>query len=1213
MTGPTDGAQAQIVPPNFADALVMGGWNEPVGATWDANGRMYVWEKRGMVWIVDGGVKLPNPLVNISEEVGNWRDHGLLGFALDPNFLANGRVYLLYLVDRHHLKFHGTPNYNPNTNHYYQASVMRITRYTANGPSFNSVDPASRFVLVGATPQTGAPNLHESHSTGSIVFGADGTLMAAFGDGASYASTDLGNAGETYVDSALADGIIRPQENVGAFRSQMVNCLNGKVIRIDPVTGHGIPSNPWYDPAEPNATRSKVWALGLRNPFRMTIDRSQGSNDPSAGRPGTLYIGDVGWNVWEDLNVCYEGGMNFGWPLYEGMTQHNNYMGASIMNLDAPNPLYDGVSCTQSHFMFKDLLKQDTPIHLNGHPNPCNPSVQIPNSIPKFFHARPAIDWRHGNQSRCAGFLGSTAVTWDLDAADSPVPGPRFGGNAAIGGPKMAGQNFPLGYQNSSFHGDYPGGWIRRFVFDAQDKPVSVHNFATNLGAIVWIGEGPDGCLWYIKYNNSELRRICYTLAVNLPPVAVATQNEQYGPGPLTVQFSSAGSLDPENGPITFHWDFGDGQQSTAPNPQHTYTAPPGVPTTYQVVLTVKDDQNQQATANLIVSLNNTPPQVEIISFENGSTYPLGVDTVYQLVANVTDLEHGPAQLSYAWRTTLHHNTHMHPEAIDNNPVTSTMISGVGCDGESYSYNITLTVTDAGGLATTVDHWLFPRCSAIAPTAVILTNTNAGPGPLQVQFDGTNSYDPGYIAAYHWDFNDGTFSTDPAPLKVFTESGDHVVVLTVTDDDGLTDQATRVITVVTPGPAECVGALGSLLAQRWTGIGGTNVSDLLNHPNYPNNPNTTFYPTSFQGQVNIADNYGTRVRGYIIPPTTGLYTFTVTSDDASVVYLSPGPDPQYKQQICSVPGWTNETEYFKYPSQVSAPVMLQAGAYYYVEMIHKEGSGGDHWALRWQTPTNSNRVIIPGSALGRWQDCGPGVKLRAALQGPWDPSVNLMKDGMRQQGLVPLAEPYAALGFGNAGGETTTPQRLAVSGKNAVVDWVLVEIRNKNTPTTVLARKSCLLERDGDVVDVQGKSRLEFGLPQGEYLVSIRHRNHMGAMAQWPVMLSPQAGFVDLTMPSTATWGQQARAPLNGGRMGLWSGHVVRNGKVKYTGQDNDRDPILVRIGGVVPSNTAAGYHVEDVNLDGLVKYTGAGNDRDPILVNIGGTVPTSIREEQLP
>jgi glucose/arabinose dehydrogenase len=94
-------------------------------------------------------------------------------------------------------------------------------------------------VLLGETRQTGVALLHESHSTGSLAFGADGTLMATVGDAASYNNTDTGNSPDTYDGIALNDGIIRAAEDVGAMRAQLLNCHNGKMLRIDPNTGDG--------------------------------------------------------------------------------------------------------------------------------------------------------------------------------------------------------------------------------------------------------------------------------------------------------------------------------------------------------------------------------------------------------------------------------------------------------------------------------------------------------------------------------------------------------------------------------------------------------------------------------------------------------------------------------------------------------------------------------------------------------------------------------------------------------------------------------------------------------------------------------------------------------------------------------------------------------------------------------------------------------------
>ncbi|MBP7450142.1 MAG: hypothetical protein KA817_08890, partial [Flavobacteriales bacterium] len=81
----------------------------------------------------------------------------------------------------------------------------------------------------------------------------------------------------------------------------------------------------------------------------------------------------------------------------------------------------------------------------------------------------------------------------------------------------------------------------------------------------------------------------------------------------------------------------------------------------------------------------------------------------------------------------------------------------------------------------------------------------------------------------------------------------------------------------------------------------------------------------------------------------------------------------------------------------------------------------------------------------------------------------------------------------------------------------------------------------------------------------------------------------------------------------LWSGNVLQDGRLSYSGSGNDRDPILSRIGGAVPTATTTGYLSEDVNMDGVVKYSGASNDRDPILNNIGGVVPTATLLEQMP
>jgi hypothetical protein len=114
------------------------------------------------------------------------------------------------------------------------------------------------------------------------------------------------------------------------------------------------------------------------------------------------------------------------------------------------------------------------------------------------------------------------------------------------------------------------------------------------------------------------------------------------------------------------------------------------------------------------------------------------------------------------------------------------------------------------------------------------------------------------------------------------------------------------------------------------------------------------------------------------------------------------------------------------------------------------------------------------------------------------------------------------------------------------------------------------------------------------------------------VALGSTTTVVDFRTNATSTWGTNARKSINGA-MAMWAGNTHVDRSLLYTGEDNDRDPILVVIGGVVPTGVVSGYYLEDVNLSGDVKYTGIANDRDLILLNIGGVVPTNSLTEQLP
>ena len=232
------------------------------------------------------------------------------------------------------------------------------------------------------------------------------------------------------------------------------------------------------------------------------------------------------------------------------------------------------------------------------------------------------------------------------------------------------------------------------------------------------------------------------------------------------------------------------------------------------------------------------------------------------------------------------------------------------------------------------------------------------------------------------------------------------------------------------------------------------------------------------------------------------------------------------------------------------------------------------------------------------------VNARVILEGPYQ--AGIMRTDLLEQDFLPKVDPYGL-------GDTASTAVMERTGPTAPVDWVVLEVRESGNSGNVLASRAVLLAANGMVMTPSGESTVAFpSLAEDSYHISIWHRNHLGAMTMAAIAFSGRDVLVDFTDPAMATYGTDARKNING-TMALWAGDVSGDGVLRYTNANNDRDPILAIIGGVVPTQTAVGYLPEDVDLDGVVKYTGANNDRDVILQNIGGTVPTNVRVEQLP
>ena len=204
----------------------------------------------------------------------------------------------------------------------------------------------------------------------------------------------------------------------------------------------------------------------------------------------------------------------------------------------------------------------------------------------------------------------------------------------------------------------------------------------------------------------------------------------------------------------------------------------------------------------------------------------------------------------------------------------------------------------------------------------------------------------------------------------------------------------------------------------------------------------------------------------------------------------------------------------------------------------------------------------------------PAITLDAKifLQGPYDDATGLMSDNLRNT-LLPIAEPYEALGFSlvNSGGETFDNNLRNVTGNDAIVDWVLVELRDKNDPSVVLATQSALLQRDGDIVSTDGISSLSFrGLTPDAYYITINHRNHISVTTATTIDLSSTLTTLDFSDGTTPTAGTNAQVDLGNNVWGLYAGDATADDQINAADRSETWN-----------SRNQIGYLTADVDMDG--------------------------------
>ena len=466
---------------SFTREQVIGGLIQPTTFAWSPNGNlMFIAEKGGVVRVSnDVGVLLnttpplppgsrglqSTPFIDISSQVNNVADRGLLGLAVDPFFGQNqGRdyVYLLFTYDPPETQGQSGlagPDQAGNR-------PARLIRVTANpATNYTTAIPNSEVILLGknslwqytSRPDTDSTDNFSTLPSG-IVNGSTITAPAALIEdadasniGRDYAATDtnfdrnnnirdylagdsqshtigqvhFGLDGALYV--TVGDGTSYNGVDPRAIRAQDVDNLSGKLLRINPLTGQGLADNPFYN-GDLDSNRSKVWSYGLRNSFRFTVQP----------KTGNLYLGEVGWNNWEELNVATRGA-NLGWPYFEGIP---------------PNAGYSVLPQAQAFY---------------------NSGQAVVNPLLTRNHAANANS--------------------DGRATTALIMGDFYSGNT-----------FPAAYNGALFYNDVGLGYVYT-TFLNSDGTVNSTQVFDNLPYIVDMETGPDGNLYYASLYGGEIGR----------------------------------------------------------------------------------------------------------------------------------------------------------------------------------------------------------------------------------------------------------------------------------------------------------------------------------------------------------------------------------------------------------------------------------------------------------------------------------------------------------------------------------------------------------------------------------------------------------------------------------------------------------------------------------------------------------------------------------
>ncbi|MGW7065503.1 PQQ-dependent sugar dehydrogenase [Streptomyces sp. NPDC054855] len=540
-------------------------------------------------------------------------EEGLQGVGLDPKFSENRAIYLYY----------APPLDTP-------AGDAPETGTAEDFKKFDGVNRLSRFVLKtdGTLDNASEKKVLDvpasrgicCHVGGDIDFDKDGNLYLSTGDDSNPFASDGFSPLDERADRNPAFDARRGAGNT--------NDLRGKILRIKVADdgSYTVPDGNLFAPGT-DKTRPEIYAMGFRNPFRMSVDKPT----------GTVYVGDYGPDAGaadpkrgpagqvEFARVTKPG--NFGWPYCTG--KNDAYID------------YDFATQTSGAAFDCAAPKNDSRYNTGLTDLPAAQEAWIPydgGSVPEF---------------------GS--------GSESPMAGPVYRYDAANTSPVK----FPEAYDGDFFAGEFGRRWIKRIEHGADGTVQSINPFPWTGTQIMDMEFGPDGALYVLDYGtawfggdeNSGLFRI-ENATDGHSPVVEASASVTSGQAPLTTKFT-AKATDADGGTLTYAWDFGDGGKSTQQNPTYTYKKN-GV---YTATVTVKDSTGRTGSASAHVTVGNTAPKVTLELPGDGQLFTFGDKIPFKV--KVTDKEDGPIDCTKVKVThILGHDSHGHPVTSAN-----------GCEG----------------------------------------------------------------------------------------------------------------------------------------------------------------------------------------------------------------------------------------------------------------------------------------------------------------------------------------------------------------------------------------------------------------------------------------------------------------------------------------------------------------------------------------------------